>query len=54
MHNLSLKEWTTSVLPIGLATAFSLAAANMAYFYTGLEGVRAGDYVWRFDRVWAG
>ena len=30
VHNLTLKEWTVSVLPIGLATACSLAAANVA------------------------
>lgn len=40
VHNLSLKEWTTSVLPIGLATAFSLAAANMAYFYLSLAFIQ--------------
>jgi drug/metabolite transporter (DMT)-like permease len=39
-HNFSMKEWATAVLPIGLATAFSLAAANMAYFYLSLAFIQ--------------
>ena len=27
---------------------------SLVSVYTGSESVRAGDYVWRFDRVWAG
>ena len=40
VHNLTLKEWTVSVLPIGLATACSLAAANVAYFYLSLAFIQ--------------
>jgi len=40
VHNLSFREWATSVLPIGLATAFSLAAANLAYFYLSLAFIQ--------------